>query len=86
MTASSDYTISKENKEYIKKIDKPVTIILTCSEDYYLGSYVSYISQYYTDNSGGKYFNQTVELLKNYKKSKQKKIVNRLNLIYFGVH
>ncbi len=68
MTASSDYTISKENKEYIKKIDKPVTIILTCSEDYYLGSYVSYISQYYTDNSGGKYFNQTVELLKNYKK------------------
>ena len=46
MTASSDYTISKENKEYIKKIDKPVTIILTCSEDYYLNSYVSYISQY----------------------------------------
>ncbi len=68
MTSSSDYTISKENREYIKKIDKPVTIILTCTEDYYLSSFATYISQYYTDKSGGKYFNQTVELLKNYKK------------------
>ena len=68
LTSSSDYTISAKNREYIKKIDKPITILLTCTEDYYTSDYVSSISQYYTDTSGGKYFKQTIELLKNYEK------------------
>lgn len=68
LTSSSDYTISDKNREYIKKIDKPITIILTCTEDYYTSEYLSYISQYYSDSSNGKYFKQTIELLKNYEK------------------
>ncbi len=68
MTTSDDYTISENNREYIKKIDKPVTIVVTCEEDYYISTYASSVSQYYADASGGKYFNQTIELLKNYKK------------------
>ena len=72
MTSSSDYTISDENVEYIKKIDKPITVIVTCTEDYYLSDYYSSISQYYTDSSNGKYFYQTIELLKNYEKINDK--------------
>lgn len=68
MTSSADYTISETNKEYIKKIDKPVSIIMTCTEDYYLSEYLTYMTQYYTDSSSGKYFKQTLELLKNYEK------------------
>lgn len=68
LTSSADYTISDANKEYIKKIDKPVKIIMTCTEDYYLSTYLSTVSQYYSDSSGGKYFKQTIELLKDYQK------------------
>ena len=68
MTSSNDYTISDENIKYIKKIDKPITIVVTCTQDYYNTTYSSSISQYFADSSGGKYFNQTVELLKNYNK------------------
>lgn len=68
LTSASDYTISDTNRDYIKKIDKPVKIIMTCTEDYYLSTYLSTVSQYYTDSSGGKYFKQTVELLKDYQK------------------
>ena len=68
MTSSADYTISDKNKEYIKNIDKEVEIILTCTEDYYLSGYISEVSQLYSDTSGGKYFKQTLELLKNYEK------------------
>ncbi len=68
MTYDSEYTISEKNKEYIEKIDKPVEIVVTCTEDYYLNEYISSISQTYTDSSGGKYFKQTIALLKNYQK------------------
>lgn len=68
MTSSADYTISNTNREYIEKIDKPVTIVMTCTEDYYLSEYLSYMSQYYADSSSGKYYKQTLELLKNYQK------------------
>ena len=68
MTSSSDYTISDKNREYIEKIDKPVTIVMTCTEDYYLNDYLTYMLQYYSDSSGGKYFKQTINLLKNYHK------------------
>lgn len=68
LTSSSDYTISDKNREYIEKIDKPITILLTCTEEYYVSDYLLNINQYYTDTSGGKYFKQTIELLKNYEK------------------
>ena len=68
MTSDSEYTISEKNKEYIKKINKPIEIVVTCTEDYYLNEYISSVSQTYTDSSGGKYFKQTVALLKNYHK------------------
>lgn len=68
MTSDSEYTISEKNKGYIEKINKPVSIIVSCTEQYYLDDYISEISQTYTDPSGGKYFKQTIALLKNYHK------------------
>lgn len=68
MTSSADFTISDTNREYIEKIDKPVSVIFTCTEEYYLSEYLTYMSQYYSDSSGGKYYKQTIELLKNYQK------------------
>lgn len=68
MTSSADYTISDKNREYIKKLDKPVTIVMTCTEDYYLSEYLVNMSRYYSDSSRGKYFKQTINLLKNYHK------------------
>lgn len=70
LTASGDYSISEENKKVIESIDKPVQIIFTTSESYYADGdyYQTLYYSGYTDQTGGKYMKQTVELLKNYGK------------------
>ena len=71
MTLSKDYSLSADNIEYIKKIDKDVTVTVAATENYYMGGSYSnflYSNYYYTDTSGGKYFNQTIQLLKKYPK------------------
>ncbi len=68
LTASKDYTIGEQNREWIEAIDKPVNIVFTCTEDYYKNDYYQSISEQYSDLTGGQYFVQTVELLKNYTK------------------
>lgn len=71
MTLSKDYSLSADNIEYIKKIDKDVTVTVAATENYYMGGSYSnflYSNYYYSDTSGGKYFNQTIQLLKKYPK------------------
>lgn len=75
MTLENNYSLTGENVDYIKKIDKDVTVTVAATEDYYIGgSYASFLANnyYYSDTSGGKYFNQTVELLKKYPKVNSK--------------
>ena len=77
LTADKSYTITEENKEYIQKLDRDVTITLCADEnDYTEGTYFQYLSGIYSqvmgiylsDASGGVFFRQTVFLLKEYDK------------------
>ncbi len=65
LTDDSQYTLSDKNIEYIKKIDKKINIIVTCTEDYYTSEFASYYEEqsYYNADI---YFPQTVEILKRY--------------------
>lgn len=74
MTSTRDYSISNENAEYIKKIDKDITVTVAATEDYYISSYNSFLANnyYINDSTGGKYFNQTIQLLKKYPKINNK--------------
>lgn len=67
MTLSKDYSLTDKNVEYLKEIDKDITVTVAATENYYMGgSYSNFLYQnyYYSDTSGGKYFNQTIQLLK----------------------
>lgn len=70
MTLTQDYTISSENVDYIKKLDKDITVTVAATEDFYTGSYGAYLEQYYyySDSSNGKLFYQTAQLMKKYPK------------------
>ena len=75
MTLSKNYTLTSENVEHLKKIDRDITVTVAGTENYYMGgSYASFLynNYYYSDTSGGKYFNQTVQLLKKYPKVNDK--------------
>lgn len=74
VTANSDYSISDENREYIKKIDRDVTVTLCASEEDYTGGNYSALleSSNYVDTSAGMFFEQTVRLLKDYEKLNSK--------------
>lgn len=65
LTKDSQYTISEKNVEYIKKIDKKIDVIVTCTEDYYTSEYASSLKEqgYYNADI---YLPQTVEILKRY--------------------
>ena len=68
MTAENAFTVNPENIEFIKNIDYKVKLRVLFTEELYLeGSYASYYRSI-TDNSGGKYYEQTVKLLKQYRK------------------
>lgn len=73
MTANNDYTLNDDNVNYIKKVDKPVTVTVVGTESYYINSYgYDLQNSMYADTSSGKYFNQTVNLLKKYPKVNDK--------------
>lgn len=70
-TAKGDFTISDENKEYIKDInrnDLKIDIIVCATETEYTDGTISQslLSQNIYDLSGGQYFTQNVYLLKEY--------------------
>lgn len=67
MTGDGVYTVSADNAEFLKTIDYPVELKVLFTEEQYTGGYIAYYHSV-TDNSGGRYYKQTVDLLKQYKK------------------
>lgn len=63
-------TISEENVEYIKDIEKDVEIILCATEEGYTGGYMAQYAQnlYAAQDTTGGYYSQTINLLNLYKK------------------
>ncbi len=68
MTAENAYSVNPENAEFLRELDYEVELTVLFTEDMYASG--DYIPMYHaiTDNSGGKYYKQTVELLKQYHK------------------
>lgn len=74
LTANKDYSVSEENEKYIKDVSRNVTITVCCDEsDYTDGTYGSYLEySSILDQSGGKFFTQSIKLLKDYAKLNDK--------------
>ncbi len=79
LTANKDFSISEENKEYIKKVDRDVNIVVCCDKDTYENSLAEmlYSSGYMDTSSSGysytqQYFSQNVRLLEEYSKLNKK--------------
>ena len=70
ITADKDYSISTENLEYIRGVERPVTITVCSTEGDYADYMAQYISYYYgaSDETDGKYFDQALMLLDAYTK------------------
>lgn len=66
LTKNKQNSISDENVQLIKSIDKPTEIIFAASEQQYTVDYAQQQMQVYVDPSGGDYFAQTVRLIKRY--------------------
>ena len=60
LTAENAYSVNPENAEFLREIDYEVELTVLFTEEMYL----TYIPSYHaiTDNSGGKYYKQTVDL------------------------
>lgn len=67
MTGDGIYTVSADNAEFLKTVDYPVELKVLFTEEQYDGGYIGYYKTV-TDSSNGKYYKQTVDLLKQYKK------------------
>jgi len=65
LTIGQTNTVGVEYAEIIKKVDAPINITVVMTREDYSGGYYSYILNQYgvADESGGKYFEQTVRLL-----------------------
>lgn len=68
LTAKSENTVNPENSEFLKSVDYPVELYVLFTEEMYTNS--SYVANYhnFTDESNGAYYEQTVQLLKQYHK------------------
>ena len=74
LTTTGQNTVSSDNVEYIKGIDKEVNVVLCATEEGYIGGYMeSYAnSMYLAQDSTGSYYKQTLNLLKLYEKHNKK--------------
>ena len=74
LTTDSSNSISDENAEYLRNITRDVKVIVCCTEDEYSGDYfTSYASETYkAQDSTGKYFKQTADLINQYPKFNNK--------------
>lgn len=74
LTTTGQNTISGNNIEYIKDIDKEVNVVLCATEEGYTGGYMeSYAnSMYLAQDATGSYYKQTLNLLKLYEKHNKK--------------
>lgn len=68
LTLQSENTVNPENSEFLKGIDYPVELNVLFTEEMYTNS--AYVANYHniTDESNGAYYEQTVQLLKQYHK------------------
>ncbi len=68
MTSDNVYSVNRENIEFLKSVKYPVKLHVLFSEELYEDG--SYFAQYQavSDSTGGKYYRQTVALLKQYPK------------------
>lgn len=74
LSTTGQNTISDNNLDYIKKIDKEVNVVLCATEEGYVGGYMeSYAnSMYLAQDATGNYYKQTLNLLKLYEKHNKK--------------
>ena len=72
LTAEKENTVTKENLEIIKDVKSDVTVTVCASQDGYVGEYMAYYAEYYyqaeDSTVGCKYYQQTVNLIKEYAK------------------
>lgn len=68
LTAAKENSLDLENVEFIKSIDKEVTITVCMTEDDYIGGYMNYYAENYlmTTDATGQYYDQTLKLLNLY--------------------
>lgn len=66
MSAEKQNSISKENIDYLKSVEKEVEIIVCSAEDMYV-QYMGYVAQNYNvSQDASSYYQQTLELLERY--------------------
>ena len=74
LTSNKDFSISEKNKEYVKKIDRKVNIVVCSDKDTYQNDLYQYAyNAGYLDSNGSynelqQYFNQNVYLIEEYEK------------------
>lgn len=71
LTSDKVNTMSSENIDFIKTVDKEVDMYVLLTEEQYVGGYMSYYAQNLygvasDDPNASKYYSQTVEFLKDY--------------------
>lgn len=79
MTTQKINTMSEENIDYIKGIEKDVTVTVCASEDDYVGGYMAYYAQYLhnaTGENAADYYKQTINIVKKYADYNKKIKVN----------
>lgn len=81
LSAEKINTISDENREYLNKLTREVSIIVCAPEEAFINGMMNYVAQAYyntvdptvtSTNSQGKYFPQTLKLLSDYPKYNDK--------------
>ena len=65
LSSAKDNSLTVDNIEFIKSIDKEVTITVCSTRDDYVGGYMNYYAQNYfmTTDATGQYYEQTLKLL-----------------------
>ncbi len=74
LSTTGQNTVSGDNIDYIKKVDKDVNVVLCATEEGYTGGYMDSYAQnlYLAQDSTGGYYTQTLNLLKLYEKHNKK--------------
>ncbi len=82
MTTSGDYTISEENEDFIKTVDRDVQITVLSNKGEYQSGLSNYAYQYFGVADAENYFGQTVKLLESYNELNRQITVRFID--YFG--
>ena len=81
LSFSGENSISEENAEFIKSIEKPVTLTVCATEADYSGGYMDmYAQQYFGIYDEGGYYAQTIRLINLYKELNSNITVDYLDL------